>query len=108
MNVQQLLARHEAGSLSTHEFVVSCLTQLDPLDPSATLRALPAETLPWLRDFPDITGPGEMRSTHGGPIPTPDQIRAARQWISRRDSHAGPMNGDAPGTPTEAARTAGP
>ena len=81
MTVTRLVAKYELGAVSTHEFVVDCLNLVDPGEPSATLDYLPLDTLPELRKFLDSYRPGQMLSSQGGPIPTPDQVRAAKQWL---------------------------
>lgn len=107
MNLQRLVARYECGALSDHEFAVTCLTLLDPDDPSATLREVPAETVPSLREFVGAYRAGKMRSTGGGPIPTPEQVDAARRWFSGRETQGDRMGEATPGTPTDAARIVG-
>jgi hypothetical protein len=82
MNVQQLVAKYESGAITGHELVVDCLTMLDPGDPSGSLGNLPPDTLPRLREFLDSYRPGEMMSVYGGAIPTPDQVLAARRWLT--------------------------
>jgi hypothetical protein len=84
MTVQQLVAWYELGAVTEHELVVRCLDLVDPRDPAAVLDGLPARTLPWLRDFLDHYRPGEMLSLRGGTIPTPDQVLAAKGWLSGR------------------------
>lgn len=81
MNVQQLVAGYESGAIIAHELVVKCLGMVDPNDPSAILDHLPPRTLPWLGEFLDIYEPGKIRSLHGGAIPTPEQVIAAREWL---------------------------
>ena len=82
MNMQQLVARYEAGAKTGHEFVVDCLNLLGPGDPASILDQLPPETLPHLRKFLKIYRPGKMRSSHGDAIPTTTQYLAARKWLS--------------------------
>jgi hypothetical protein len=81
MTFIQLLARYDLGAIADHEFAVESLNQLDPRDPAAVLERLPVEILPRVREFIDEYRPGEMIASHGGLIPTPSQIQAARSWL---------------------------
>ena len=83
MTFAQLLARYESGAIAGHEFAVESLNLLDPRDPSAVLQGLPPEIVPHLREFIDEYRPGQMLSSHGGAIPSPDQVEAARGWLDR-------------------------
>lgn len=82
MNVRQLVARYKSGTITGHELVVDCLNMLDLNNPSVSLEQLPLDTLPKLREFLEGYCPGEMISVHGGAIPTPDQVLAAKRWLS--------------------------
>ena len=81
MTFAQLIARYDLGAISSHEFAVESLNHLDPQDPAAVLERLPLEILPRVREFIDEYRPGEMVASHGGLIPTPSQIQAARSWL---------------------------
>jgi hypothetical protein len=81
MTFAQLVTRYDLGAISSHEFAVECLNQLDPRDPSAVLERLPLDILPRVWEFIDDYRPGEMLASHGGLIPTPAQIQAARGWL---------------------------
>src|SRR4051812_34169117 len=83
MTFAQLVSRYESGAIASHEFAVESLNPLDPRDPSAVLHGLPPEIVPRLREFIDEYRPGEMLSSHGGAIPSPDQVEAARAWLDR-------------------------
>jgi hypothetical protein len=83
MTFAQLVSHYEAGAIASHEFAVESLNLLDPRNPSAVLQGLPPEIVPRVREFIDEYRPGEMLSSHGGAIPTPDQIEAARGWLDR-------------------------
>jgi hypothetical protein len=73
--------RYEAGAMTGHELVVKALVLLAPDDPSETLGEIPANTISELRKFLDTYQPGAMLSLHGGAIPTPEQVQAARKWL---------------------------
>ena len=81
MTFAQLVSRYEAGAIASHEFAVESLNLLDPRNPSTVLQALPPEIMPRLREFIDEYRPGQMLSSHGGAIPSPDQVEAARAWL---------------------------
>jgi hypothetical protein len=81
MTFDQLIARYESGAMASHEFAVECLNQLDPSDPLAILERVPTAILPRMREFVDQYRPGQMMASHGGLIPTPAQIQAARNWL---------------------------
>jgi hypothetical protein len=74
MTLERLLAGYASGAIAIHEFAVESLNLLDPRNPSAVLQGLPPEIVPRLREFIDEYRPGQMLSSHGGAIPTPDQI----------------------------------
>ena len=83
MTFERLLARYRSGAIASHEFTVESLNLLDPRDPSAVLQGLPPEIVPRLSEFIDKYRPGQMLSSHGGAIPSPDQVEAARGWLDR-------------------------
>ena len=83
MTFAQLVSRYEAGAIADHEFAAESLNLLDPRDPSAVLQGLPPEIVPRLREFIDEYRPGQMLSSRGGAIPSPDQVEAARGWLDR-------------------------
>jgi hypothetical protein len=76
-----LVAMYERGAITGHALVVDCLNLVDPADPSSVLGNLPPRVLPPLKEFVEAYRPGEMLSLHGGPIPTPAQVAAARNWL---------------------------
>jgi hypothetical protein len=82
MAFAQPLARYESGAIAGHELAVETLNLLDPRDPSAVLLGFPPEIVPRLRDFLDEYRPGQMLSSQGGSIPSPDQVEAARAWLA--------------------------
>jgi hypothetical protein len=86
MTLSQLVARYESGAIASQEFVVESLNLLDPADPSAVLRGLPTEILTRLRDFVDEYRPGQMLTSQGGRVPSPEQVEAARGWLDRASS----------------------
>lgn len=81
MTFAQLIAHYESGAIASHEFAVESLLRLDPRDLSAVLEKLPREVMPRLREFIDHYRPGEMMASHGGSLPTPAQVQAARGWF---------------------------
>jgi hypothetical protein len=83
MTFAQLIARYESGAVATHEFAVECLVRLDPRDPTSVLEHLPPEIIPRLREFIDEYRPDRMLASHGGSIPSPEQVEAARTWLDK-------------------------
>ena len=81
MTMIQLVAWYERGAVSSHEMVVDSLNLVDPGEPRAVLDLLPPHLLARLREFVETYRPGEMLSSHGGAIPTPAQVLAAKQWL---------------------------
>jgi hypothetical protein len=73
---------YEKGAITAHHLAVESLRVLDPQGPGAVLGDLPAEVLEEILEFARGYQAGRMVTNDGVP-PTPEQVRAASNWIAR-------------------------
>jgi hypothetical protein len=82
VSVESLVDVYRKGAITADHLVVQCLHMIDANDPALVLDALPREIVARAREFTRQYRPSGM-ITNYGPLPTADQVEAARQWIER-------------------------
>ena len=75
-----LVAMYQSGAITADHLVVQCLHLIDPAEPALVLDALPEKILARMLEYAGRHRPGRMVANYG-PLPTVDQVEAARRWI---------------------------
>ena len=81
MDALALVAMYEKGAIVAHELVVRCLLMVDPDNPALILNVLPEKILSRMLEFAGKYRSDRLISSQGGPLPSADQVEAARRWI---------------------------
>lgn len=85
MRPDELAKHYHAGRLATHEFVVCMLAHVNELNVHRVLGLIPPEAYPRLQTFLEQYREGEMVSSRGGEIPSPQSIRLAKEWLTGQE-----------------------
>jgi hypothetical protein len=81
--ITELVDLYEKGAITADHLAVECLHMVDPADPQVVLAAVPAKILQRILAFAATYQP-DGTVTNFGPLPTEDQVIAAKDWIQRR------------------------
>jgi hypothetical protein len=95
--IASLVSMYEKGAITADHLAVQCIHMIDPEDPGLVLGDLPDSLLDRVLTYAREYQPGRMLSTYG-PLPTTDQVEAARAWIEarRRDPDSSDRGGGSP------------
>ncbi len=78
--IDSRLAMYHKGAITADHFILMSLNMVDPENPSLVLASIPEELLERMLEVTRRYRPGHMIMNQG-PLPTIDQVDAARRWI---------------------------